>query len=115
MLNCLFAIYNKSGISTNSAPPSVAAKISVVAFGTLSLAGGWIIVLLGGFFHAPAKFSPSVIFVSGPSAVAMALLQFTSGALALMWLCRLRFETLPACLISFGLAYGLPVLYLMLN
>ncbi|WP_297325137.1 hypothetical protein [Nitrosomonas sp.] len=101
------------GFSMNSAPPSIAAKISVFAFGMLSLVGGWIIVLLGGFFHAPAKFSSSVIFVSVPSAAAMAMLQFTAGALALFWLCRLRFTTVSACLISLGVAFGLPALYLI--
>lgn len=98
-----------------TAPPSTATKISVFAFGMLSLVGGWIVILLGGFFHAPAKFSSSVIFVSGTSAVAMALLQFTSSALALFWLFRLRFPVASACLASVGLAFGLPTLYLVLN
>lgn len=99
----------------NTTPPSTAAKLSVLALGALSLAGGWIIVLLGGFFHAPARFSSAVIFVDGPSAVAMALLQFTTAALALMWLCRLRYGTLPSLLIALGLAYGAPLLYLGLS
>jgi hypothetical protein len=68
--------------------------------------------LLGGFFHAPAKFSSSVTWVSGPSAAVMAVLQFSAGAIALMWFFRLRFTSTPAFLLSFGLAFGPPVLYL---
>ena len=96
--------------------PSLAAKIAVFAFGLFSLIGGWIVVNLGGFFHTMGKYqNKNVIFVEGPQAAVMAVLQFTAAALAFMWLFRLRLAPVPAFLLAFGLVLLPPALYLSLR
>jgi hypothetical protein len=92
-------------------PPSLAAMLAVGAFALLSLVGGWLIVLGGGFHHAPGR-RASTVFVDGAPALVMAMLQFLAAALALTWLLRPRLGRWPAALLAAALALALPLLLL---
>lgn len=95
--------------------PSLAGKLAIGAFAVLSLVGGWLIVVGGGFAHAPAKFSKEVVFVSGLPALAMALIQFTGSAIAFTWLLRQKTSAVQATAIALALVFVPPALYLLLG
>lgn len=86
----------------------------MAAFGLLNLIGGWLIVVGGGFHHAQAKFNRDTVFVDGPTAGIMAILQLSMGALALTWLLQQKTTTTRAAWIGFGLALLPPGLYLLI-
>jgi hypothetical protein len=97
----------------NDKPPSLAAIVAVAAFGLLSSLGAWLIVYLGGFHHAPNRFSPETVFVDGLPAIVMAVLQLLASALAFTWLLQRRFSTVYAWLIALTLTFIPPLLYLL--
>ena len=94
--------------------PSLGAVLAVGAFALLSLAGGWLIVLGGGFHHAPGRRASGTVFVDGAPALAMALLQFLAAALALAWLLRPRLGRWPAALVAAALTIAPPLLLMPL-
>lgn len=95
--------------------PTCAAQVSVLAFGLLSLLGGWLIVLYGGFTHTPGVHSATHIVVTGLPAVVMALLQYTAATLALMWFLQQRVRPVPSFIVACILVFGPPALYLCLT
>jgi len=97
-----------------STPLSRPALIAVSAFGALSLLGGWLIVLSGGFHSATARHDPSTVFVGGAPAVVMALLQFSAAAIALTGVLRTRTSTVAATFGAVGLVFVPPAGYLLL-
>lgn len=52
------------------------AQIAVAALGALGYLGGWLILYLGGFHHAPHRYSRETTFVDGAPATMMALIFF---------------------------------------
>jgi hypothetical protein len=63
------------------------AQIAVAALGALGYLGGWLILYLGGFHHAPHRYSRETTFVDGAPATMMALIFFALamvGAVALV-------------------------------
>lgn len=97
-----------------STPLSRPALIAVGAFGVLSLLGGWLIVLGGGFHSATARHDPSTVFVGGAPAVVMALLQFSAAAIALTGVLRTRTSTVAAAFVAAALVLVPPACYLLL-
>lgn len=100
---------------SDSARPSLPAVFAVGAFGLLSVVGGWLIVLGGGFYHSPGKYSSNAIFYDGAPAVLMASIQFLAAALAFFWLLRWRVGFPASSLIAFGLVFVPPLLYVLLG
>lgn len=72
----------------NQTPPlSRLARLAVAALGALGYLGGWLILYLGGFHHAPHRYSRETTFVDGAPAAVMALIFFALaivGAVALV-------------------------------
>ncbi|MBB4845968.1 hypothetical protein HNP55_004522 [Paucibacter oligotrophus] len=93
-------------------PPSRLAKLAVAAFCALSWLGGWLVVHGGGFTASLGKRSNSNVFVDGPEAVVMALLQLSAAALALTWLLRLRLPPVLAMALALSLVFLPPLLYI---
>ena len=86
-----------------SQPPlSRAARIAIAALGLCGLVGGWIVVLGGGFHHAPHRYSRETTFVDGPSAVLMAAIQFTLAAVCVAALLQQRGARWPAQVLGCG-------------
>jgi len=91
---------------------STAARISVAALGALSLVGGWLILVHGGFYHSPPRRSFDAVFVGGLPALFMALIQFVTAALAFTALLERKRPRGVALAIAFGLVMIPPALYL---
>ena len=62
---------------------STAAMACVIAMAILGMAGGWLILLGGGFHHQLAKYSSKTLFVSGFPALLMAAFQFMLAGVAI--------------------------------
>ena len=89
------------------------AVLAVLAFGLLSLAGGWMIVVGGGFYHTPGRRSVAAIFVDGAPALLMAGLQLLAAALAFTWLLRGVLSPVPAALWAFALVFVPAALFML--
>lgn len=92
---------------------SAGAVVSVLAFGALSLVGGWLIVCGHGFHHAIGRYSTHAVFVSGLPAVLMAILQFLAAALAFSWLLHRRLSLFSSALGGFALVLVPPLIYIL--
>ena len=73
---------------TSNAPVGGLAQLAVAALCLLGTIGGWLILLAGGFNHAPSRYSKEVTFVEGPAAAAMALIFFALAAIGVVVLLR---------------------------
>lgn len=71
-------------------PPSLASQCATAALALLGLVGGWLIVLTGGFHHAPNRYRPDTIFVDGAPALMMAAIFFAMAAIGMAALLRAR-------------------------
>ncbi len=94
------------------APLSTAAIISIAALGALSLVGGWLILVHGGFYHSPPRRSFDAVFVGGLPGLFMAFLQFLIAWLAVTALLERKQPRGVALAIAFGLVMIPPALYL---
>jgi hypothetical protein len=82
--------------------PGILGRLAVAAFGLLSLAGAWSIVLLGGFGHAPKHSPEPATFVTGAPALFVAGLQCFAAGLAFTYLLRAWMPQRLAALAAFG-------------
>ncbi|WP_290872258.1 hypothetical protein [Aquabacterium sp.] len=95
--------------------PALPAALAVLAFGLLSLVGGWLIVAGGGFFHSPGRRSSEGAFVTGAPAVLMASLQYLAATIAFTWLLRPMVSPAAAVVLAFTLVFVPPALYLLVG
>lgn len=93
--------------------PSTAALLAIAALGALALAGGWIIVVGGGFFHAPSRQASAATFVHGAPAIAMAMIQYALATVAAAWLLQRRLRPAVAFAWAAALVFLPPGLYLL--
>ncbi|MDB5900484.1 MAG: hypothetical protein JWP41_4086 [Ramlibacter sp.] len=87
---------------TESPQLSTAANIAISALGLCGYAGGWLIVAVGGFHHAPHRYARETTFVSGVPAVAMAVICFALAAIAVSALLQARKSKQPWFFIACG-------------
>lgn len=72
-------------MTTPSSPPlSGAARLAIAALGALGLVGGWLILLSGGFEHAPHRYTNQTTRVDGAPALAMAAICFVQAAIGVL-------------------------------
>lgn len=71
-------------------PLSLPALLSVAALVLLGIAGGWLILLFGGFHHRIHRYTADTVFVSGPPALLMAALMFSLAVLGALVVARAR-------------------------
>jgi hypothetical protein len=71
-------------------PLSRPARVAVAALGVLGYLGGWLILYLGGFHHAPHRYSRETTFVSGMPAAVMGLIFFALAIVAAVALVQAR-------------------------
>lgn len=90
---------------------SLPAVLSVLAFGALSLVGGWLIVYGGGFFASSSKYSADAVFISGLPALFMALVQFSAATLAFMWVLRGYLSSTVSAVIALAMVWIPPILF----
>lgn len=72
---------NASRTFHDSTTLSLGGKVSVLALTILALAGGWMIVLSGGFSTETYRRSGVYTFVDGEGAVVMAIIEFLMAAI----------------------------------
>ncbi len=70
--------------------PSTAAAIAIGALGACGYVGGWLVLLLGGFHHAPNRHTKETVFVAGVPAMVVAVLFFALAAIGITALLQLR-------------------------
>jgi len=95
----------------DSPPLSIAAKIAIAALGLCGYGGGWLIVTLGGFHHAPYRYARETTFVSGIPAIAMAVICFVLAAIAGAALLQASKSKLPWYVLSCGAVLLPPLVY----
>lgn len=71
-------------------PLSLPALFSVAALVLLGMAGGWLILLFGGFHHRLHRYTGDTVFVTGAPALLMAALMFSLAVLGALVLVRAR-------------------------
>jgi arginine exporter protein ArgO len=71
-------------------PPSTAAAIAIGALSACGYVGGWLILLLGGFHHAPYRYTRETTFVAGAPAMAMAAVFFALAGIGVVALLQAR-------------------------
>lgn len=64
------------------------AYLAVAVLCLLGIAGGWLILLAGGFSHAPYRYSTDFTFVGGPGAAVMAVIFFSLALVGVVVLLR---------------------------
>jgi hypothetical protein len=94
-------------------PLSTSGVIAVAALAACGYIGGWLILLVGGFHHAPNRYTAQTTFVSGASALAMAAIFFALAAVGVAKLLNARRTPLQWQLIACG-AVILPPLFFAL-
>ncbi len=62
--------------------------VAVAVLAALGLGGGWLVVLSGGFHHAPRRHASETVFVEGLPALAMAAVFFALSATGVAALVR---------------------------
>jgi hypothetical protein len=94
---------------------SRAAQLAVTALGALGYLGGWLILYLGGFHHAPHRYSRETIFVSGPLAMVMALIFFALALVGAVALVQARGGGQRACGLAIAAVVLPPLAFLLLR
>lgn len=93
---------------------SVLGQLAVAALGALGYLGGWLVLYLGGFHHAPNRHSRETTFVSGPQAVLMALIFFALAMLGAVALVQARGGGWRAQILASAIVALPPLIFLML-
>lgn len=95
--------------------PSTLATLAIAALAACGYVGGWLILLLGGFRHAPNRYAAGTTFVDGAPAMFLALTFFSLAAAgAASWL-RARQAGLRRRLIGCGAVLLPPLLFVLLG
>ena len=91
------------GAEAPSKSLSTPALISLLALTLLGLIGGWMVLLMGGFYSKPGKFSHQpATFVSGPMALVMVTIEFAMSAIGVAavlqaWRCSKAWQWFGSC------------------
>lgn len=74
----------------DEAPLAAGAQLAIAALALLGLAGGWLILLSGGFHHQVSRRSSASVWVDGGMALFMAAIFLSLAAIALAVLLHRR-------------------------
>ena len=98
-----------------STPVDGLAQLAVAALCLLGIIGGWLILVVGGFTHAPHRYSKEATFVDGPAAAVMAIIFFALAVIGVVVLLRARKCRARWYVLTLGIVLVPPLLFVIVG